>query len=242
MMIKGHNAFSPCRTCYIEGKLCQLKQTSVYYVPLTTPCKQHRWPHEDLPMQTHEQFTQQYAQLRNGNTQAKRNEIAQYYGINGEPLFTQLRSIDLPSSFPYNIMHLFFENLVPNMVKHWIGEFKGIDQGKGTYKISKAAWTMIGVLTTQATQTIPLAFVGTLPDIAQDQGLYKAEAYSFWIQYLALILLKDMLPQKYYNHVVELRKIILLCLQFKISRAEIDELQQMINNWVLRYKAYYYQY
>jgi hypothetical protein len=150
-------------------------------------------------MRTHEQFTQQYAQLRNGNTQAERNEIARYYGINGEPLFTQLRSIDLPSSFPYDIMHLFFENLVPNMVKHWIGEFKGIDQGKGTYKISKAAWTMIGVLTTQATRTIPSAFVGTLPDIAQDRGLYKAEAYSFWIQYLAPILLKDTLPQKYYK-------------------------------------------
>ncbi|CAE6378452.1 unnamed protein product [Rhizoctonia solani] len=123
-------------------------------------------------------------------------------------------------------MHLFFENLVPNMVKHWIGEFKGLDEGKGAYKISKEEWIAIG----------------TLPDIAQDCGLYKAEAYSFWIQYLAPILLKGRLMQKYYNHAVELREIILLCLQFKISRAEIDELQQMINNWVLKYKAYYYQY
>ncbi|GAB1527436.1 hypothetical protein RhiTH_010611 [Rhizoctonia solani] len=173
-------------------------------------------------MQTHELFMHQYAQLRDGNTQAQRDEIAQYYGINGECLFARLRSIDLPSSFPYNIMHLFFENLVPNMVKHWIGEFKGLDEGKGAYKISKEEWIAIG----------------TLPDIAQDRGLYKAEAYSFWIQYLAPILLKGRLMQKYYNHAVELRKIILLCLQFKISRAEIDELQQMINNWVLKYKAY----
>ncbi|CAE6497313.1 unnamed protein product [Rhizoctonia solani] len=139
-------------------------------------------------------------------------------------------------------MHLLFENLVPNMVKHWTGDFKGLDKGTGTYRISKAQWMMVGLLTAWATRTIPSVFVGTLPDIAQDQSLFKAEAYSFWIQYLAPILLKDVMPRKYYNHVLALREIILLCLQFKITRIEVDELQAMINNWVLKYEMYYYQY
>ncbi|KAF8698921.1 Transposase family tnp2, partial [Rhizoctonia solani] len=211
MMIKGHNAFLPCRTCLIEGQLCQLKRTAVYY-------------------------------LGAARTQAKREEIARNSGINGEPIFTQLRSINLPSNFPYNIMHLLFKNLVPNMVKHWTGDFKGLDKGTGTYRISKAQWMMVGLLTARATQTIPSVFVGTLPDIAQDQSLFKAEAYSFWIQYLAPILLKDVMPQKYYNHVLALCEIILLCLQFKITRIKVDKLQAMINNWVLKYEMYYYQY
>ncbi|QRW26662.1 Transposase family Tnp2 protein [Rhizoctonia solani] len=50
------------------------------------------------------------------------------------------------------------------------------------------------------------------------------------------------MPRKYYNHVLALREIILLCLQFKITRIEVNKLQAMINNWVLKYKMYYYQY
>jgi hypothetical protein len=38
-----------------------------------------------------------------------------------------------------------------------------------------------------------------LPDIAQVIVLYKAEAYTFWFQYIAPILLKGQLPDKYYK-------------------------------------------
>ena len=96
-------------------------------------------------------------------------------------------------------MHLFFENLVPNMIKHWTGKFKKLDQGTGHYRLDNNVWNEIGRLTAEATCTIPAAFVGTLPDIVQDQILYKAEAYSFWIQYIAPILLLDRLPQPYYE-------------------------------------------
>lgn len=58
---------------------------------------------------------------------------------------------------------------------------------------------MVGRLTVQAGRTIPSAFVGTLPDIAQDGNLYKAEASAFWIQYIAPIVLKDRLPDRYYK-------------------------------------------
>ncbi|CAE7090773.1 unnamed protein product [Rhizoctonia solani] len=139
-------------------------------------------------------------------------------------------------------MHLLFENLVPNMIKHWIGDFKGLNAGNGTYQIPKPSWLIVGLLTALATRTIPSVFVGTLPDIALDRVLYKAEAYAFWIQYLAPILLKNLLAKKYYEHLVQLREIILLCLQFKITNEEIDELQTMINTWVIKYEEYYYQY
>jgi hypothetical protein len=71
----------------------------------------------------------------------------------------------------------------------------------GNYRLSKQDWDTVGLLTAQAGRTIPSAFVGTLPDIAQDGNLYKAEAYAFWIQYVAPIVLKDRLPDKYYQYV-----------------------------------------
>ncbi|KAG8748748.1 hypothetical protein FRC12_013808 [Ceratobasidium sp. 428] len=138
-------------------------------------------------------------------------------------------------------MHLLFENLVPNMIKHWTGEFKKLDQGTGNYQLSKEVWKEIGVLTKQATCTIPAAFVGTLPDIAEDQVLFKAEGYSFWVQYIAPILLLDRLPQPYYEHFLLMRDIIILCVQLNITTAQLDELERMTHRWVIQYEEYYYQ-
>ncbi|KAG9079645.1 hypothetical protein FRC06_007605, partial [Ceratobasidium sp. 370] len=150
-------------------------------------------------------------------------------------------SIDIPSSFPYDLMHLLFENLVPNMIHHWTGKFKGMSQGTGSYQLTEAQWKAVGRLTTQATKTIPSAFVGTLPDIAQDFTLFKAEAFAFWFQHLAPILLADMLPRRYYEHLLLIREVTVRCLQFKITAPEVDELQRMINQWVTEYEEYYYQ-
>jgi hypothetical protein len=96
-------------------------------------------------------------------------------------------------------MHLFFENLVPNVILHWTGKFKGLDQGTGNYQLSDTNWDAIGKETAASTRMIPSDFVGTLPDIAQDGNLYKAEAYAFWIQFIAPIVLKDHLPEPYYQ-------------------------------------------
>ncbi|KAB5587625.1 Transposase family Tnp2 protein [Ceratobasidium theobromae] len=154
-------------------------------------------PTQHLHMRTHQLFLHHYNELELHPEMYE--ELAKDYGINGQPVLTQLRSINLATSFPYDIMHLLFENLVPNLIHHWTGTFKGLDQGTGTYKISKVMWEAIGRLTTQATPTIPSSFVGTLPNIAQDHKLFKAEAYAFWIQYMAPILLKGVLSDRYYE-------------------------------------------
>jgi hypothetical protein len=127
------------------------------------------------------------------------DDLARECGIIGQSMFSYLKSIDLASSFPYDIVHLLFKNLVPNMIRHWTSEFKGLDQGTGTYQLSQRQWETVGQLTMQATRTIPSTFVGTLPNIATDRNLYKAEAYAFWIQYIAPILLAGRLPKKYYE-------------------------------------------
>jgi hypothetical protein len=54
LFIKGHNVLTPCRACYIQGVLCQLEHTSVYYIPLTNPHNGCLFPPELLPMCTHE--------------------------------------------------------------------------------------------------------------------------------------------------------------------------------------------
>jgi hypothetical protein len=51
------------------------------------------------------------------------DELEKQYGINNLALLASLPSIDLVKSFPPDSMHLFWENILPDLVKHWRGKF-----------------------------------------------------------------------------------------------------------------------
>ncbi|KAG8732823.1 hypothetical protein FRC10_000579 [Ceratobasidium sp. 414] len=140
---------------------------------------------------------------------------------------------------PYEMMHLIFENLVPNMVLLWKGKFKWINHDDEAYWVSDDDWNQIGRLTAEATHTIPSRFVSTLLNIDQDMGLYKAKAYSFWFTYLTPILLNGQLDREYYEHFLTMHEIVVLCLELEISGEEVDALEEMINKWVQEYERYF---
>ena len=50
-------------------------------------------------------------------------ECPKKIGIKGESILLQLSSIDFPRSFPPDMMHLFFENIVPSLFRHYRGVF-----------------------------------------------------------------------------------------------------------------------
>ncbi|KAG8703712.1 hypothetical protein FRC09_003998 [Ceratobasidium sp. 395] len=240
LAMKGHNAILPCRACLTRSII---GANSVQYLPLTYPGDPDGFPPEFLFMRTHADFLRHYRILDNlvGQPGPRKRYAKEQAGINDRPIFAHLKSFDLAKCAPYDIMHLLFENLVPNMIKHWIGKFKKLDQGTGNYRIPDNVWTEIGKLTAEATCTIPAAFVGTLPDIAEDRSLYKAEGYSFWVQYIAPILLLNRLPEPYYEHFLLMRDIIMLSVQLNITSAQVDELEAMVNRWVVDYERFYYQ-
>ncbi|KAL5639602.1 hypothetical protein ACGC1H_006272 [Rhizoctonia solani] len=243
LMMKGHNAIRPCRACMIKGVLCRLERNSVYYVPMADPINENQvFTYSDLVLRTHQGLLDQLQEIEAARTKTARQKLAQKYGLNARSIFTRLRSINLATCAPYDAMHLFFENLVPNMIRHWTGKFKGLDQGSGNYQILPEVWLEIGRLTSLVARLVPSAFVGTLPDIAQDEHLYKAEAYAFWALYIAPILLQGRLPDTYYKHFLLMRDIIALSIQLEITHQEIDRLQNMINEWVDEYELLYYQY
>ncbi|KAB5591318.1 hypothetical protein CTheo_5234 [Ceratobasidium theobromae] len=241
LLLKGHNAFSPCRTCYVEGCKHPSNRVTVYYIPLVRPNEAAEWDCNQLPIRTHARFLEDIQNIE-GATGWTLAQLTKHYGINGRSIFSHLKSIDLTCCAPYDIMHLFFENVVPNLILHWIGEFKGLDKGSGNYQIDEATWKKIGQETADAVPIIPSAFVGTLPDIAQDRILYKAEVYSFWIQYVAPIVLAGRLRTRYYKHVLLFCEIIMLCLEFSVTDSDIDRLDNMVKTWVTQYEQYYYQY
>lgn len=52
------------------------------------------------------------------------------------------------------------------------------------------------------------------------------------------MVLQGRPPEKYYRHVLMLHDIISRCLQFEIQSDEIDELEQLVVDWMDEYKRY----
>jgi hypothetical protein len=88
-------------------------------------------------------------------------------------------------------MHLFLENIIPSLIKLWMGKYKGLDVGNGDYEIAPEVWEEIGRETADAVRDIPAAFVWKLPNIDTDRSNYTTEAWCFWFMYLAPFMLQN---------------------------------------------------
>ncbi|KAF7336408.1 hypothetical protein MSAN_02294800 [Mycena sanguinolenta] len=118
---------------------------------------------------------------------------------------TYLDSLSFPRSFGYDFMHLIWENLIKNLVLLWTGEFKGLDDGREEYQLSKAIWEAIAAETAAASDTIPSAYGSRIPNIAKDRPNVSAEMWSFWTLYLGPVLLRRRFKHlKFYRHFIQL--------------------------------------
>lgn len=242
---KGTNGVSPCRTCDIQGVYNPNVRPATYYVPLRHPVDDTRvedpqtrsWNPWDLPIRTEASFASRIQAIRLLPTQGARDEAARMFGLNGESILSTVPGIRMSRSFPWECLHLFFENTIPNLIRHWRGTFKDVDSGAEEYLIHPTVWEAIGQETADAMATIPSAFVGKMPNIAKDQNLYKGEFYSFWFLYLAPILLRDRFEhRKYYDHACQLAKIIKSCMDLELRRDRVAELREEMIEWVTTYE------
>ena len=93
--------------------------------------------------------------MQNALSNADVEDLAKKYGIKGIPVLSYIPSLNFPASFPYDFMHLIWENLVKNLVLHWMGKFKGLDDSNESYSFLKAIWEAIGETISAAGSTIP---------------------------------------------------------------------------------------
>lgn len=248
MRMKGHNAISPCRMCYILGVRIPGARGTTHYVPLDqrnhpdVRGKQDRMQSFDpkcLPKRRHAEILAQAAEVDSATTITEAERLAKQYGVKGTPVLSFLDSLDFPRSFPYDFMHLIWENLIPNLVLHWTGEFKGLDSGKESYHISRAIWEAIGEKTAAAGSTIPSAYGPRVPNIATEKSLFSAELWSFWTLYLGPVLLRNRFRRpKYHRHFVRLVRLLNVCLKFEITSDEVDLLREGFISWVKEYEEY----
>ena len=131
----------------IKGIRTPNSRNRIPYVPLS--CRNHPEPTDideydpgSLPLRSHDSFMVQARSLDHVPTEKDCKELAKAYGIKGVPLLSALTSLKFPQLFPYDFMHLIWENLIPNLILFWSGCFKGIDEGQ-PYVIDPHAWCYV---------------------------------------------------------------------------------------------------
>ena len=236
MSMKGHNGCSPCRSCEIKGMT--KPGEGVHYVPLRRTDNSSYDP-RDLPYRSHQEFIKQASKVLDAPSDAASNALAKEYGIKGLPFMSLLGSIDLPRSFPYDFMHLIFENLIPNLIRHYTGDFKGLDDGVEDYRLPKSVWEAICEAGAKSGDTIPSCFGARIPNLESERSHMTAETWSFWVMYLGPALLKGKFSKpKYYKHFMKLVGLIHLCVSFKIKRSDIETIRSGFIEWVEVYERY----
>jgi len=142
-------------------------------------------------------------------------------------------------SFPYNFMHLIWANLIPNLIRFWTGEFKKISHDNEGYVLALTVWEAIGEATMKAGKTIPAAFGARVLNIASEKVQMIAETHSIWTLYIAPTLLKGrFVHPQYYKHFMELVQLLTLCLEFKITQDQVNDLERGFQSWVQKYERY----
>ena len=154
--IKGHNGFSPCRSCDIKDCRDVTHEGKTYYVPLGLPGLKGKpskqWNPKKLDKRTHEGFADRLAEIKQAGNKKHAAKLATHYGIREAPIFGRVGSINYARSCPWDWMHLFLLNVIPNLVDHWTGNFKNLDAGTGTFEIAPQIWAEIGEETAAAVQ------------------------------------------------------------------------------------------
>lgn len=134
-------------------------------------------------------------------------------------------------------MHLFWENIIPNLVNLWTGWFKGLDTDTKDYEIVPHIWAKISEETAHAVKDIPSTFVCALSNIAEDHSTFTADTWEFWFIYIAPILLKGHFQDdKYYKHMLALADLMKTMIKLELHNDEVDIIKNRLIEWVEQYE------
>lgn len=234
----GHNGRYPCRFCLI---LAIQGVTSNGGTHLYCPLHRHGTLSVDplnLPLRTHIKSLRQGFQVLRAPTENARSNLASECGIKGVSSLARLSSISIPGSFPVDIMHMIWINLIPQLVKLWTNEFNQLGEGVESYAIHSTLWQAIGAITEASGATIPSSFGCRVPNVAKP-GHSTAESWSIFATQLAPSLLRRRFRNpKYYHHFVQLIKLVNKCTSFSMLRTELPAIRQGFAKWVQDYEQY----
>ncbi|EUC55299.1 transposase family Tnp2 protein, partial [Rhizoctonia solani AG-3 Rhs1AP] len=134
------------------------------------------------------------------------------------------------------------DNLLPQIIDLWTGEFNDMGDGLENYQLDKDVWAALCDACVPSRRTIPTSFGCPVPD-PRKRSQFIAETWSVFTTQLAPSLLhKRFSDQRYYQHFVRLVKLLGLVISFDLPRNKIPEIRQGFAEWVQEYEQIYYQF
>ncbi|KAK4700088.1 hypothetical protein P7C70_g6164, partial [Phenoliferia sp. Uapishka_3] len=252
MHFLGHGANLACRQCKIMalrvtgGSVQEKNRTTNSGFPLTLPVWNGAVPTnplrpaydiDNLPLRDH---TSIMADARGVADAANRETAATAAGIGGLAIVAELPGVDMLDSMVLKLMHLFFENIVKNLLLLWKGAFKG---HKGAFVLPKEMWDQIDEEILLSFKYVPASFGRRMPAPGEHLTWFTAEDFSTFLLVIGPAVLFGRLPTPYYNNFLALRDITSQLLAFSIPRADVlpgGRLDVDIKNWYKSYETLYY--
>ncbi|GES92519.1 transposase domain-containing protein [Rhizophagus clarus] len=165
--------------CLLEG----IYNNHIYY-PTTLPSNANNtnetYDPSNLPRRMHSDYVTRIGQIVTIELSKTRELLVSNLGVIRRSVLLDIRSTQFPACFLVDIMHLFYENVTPYMLRHWMGSFfKDSTLNNQPYTLSNKQWSEIGA------------------NMDAIKNRYKAEEWASWITLYSLPLLKDQLPSVY---------------------------------------------
>jgi hypothetical protein len=102
---------------------------TVYYTPLITPHLSHQtrpsYDPRSLPLWTQHDYDSVLQKLAVEKTKTGLTKVRKRYDICGPLAMRRIDSLDSANSYSWEWMHVFCENIIPNLVDLFTGRFKG---------------------------------------------------------------------------------------------------------------------
>ncbi|RIA79710.1 hypothetical protein C1645_702044, partial [Glomus cerebriforme] len=237
--LTGHNSYKACRYCDIRG----IYFNHIYY-PTTLPTSllneiNKNYNPSNLPQRTHNDYKTRVEQIMTIPPSKARNKMVSELGVTGRSILLDIKTTQFPKCFPVDIMHLFYENIAPYMLKHWMGSFfNDFTLNNQPYVLNNNQWEEIGTEMETARKFIPTEFGRPPRNIVHHHNGYKAEEWSSWITLYSLPLLKDRLPAKYLKGWSLFVRAVQLCQKRTLSLDNLNDIRSLLLQFYEHYEWY----
>jgi len=122
-------------------------------------------------------------------------------------------------------------------VAHYTGNFKGLDDGVEEYIFPAHIWSEICETGSASGDTIPSQFGARVPNLEKERSHMTAEAWSFWVLYIAPIILRGRFTRpRYYMHFMKLVRLVHLCIAYDLETNDINTIRVGFQEWVTEYE------
>ncbi|EUC62864.1 transposase family Tnp2 protein [Rhizoctonia solani AG-3 Rhs1AP] len=238
----GHNGCFPCRFCSIPTVSGPTSGGGFHrYCPLHQPNGFQTDP-LNLPMRTAKETLRFGLEVLRAPTESARSARATETGVKGVTILAQLPSIVVPHSFPVDLMHMIWQNLIPQLLDLWTGNFNNLDSGLEDYMIGSTVLDAINSALKSSRKTMPTQYGCAVPELSK-RSEFIAETWDvFTTLYAPSVLRRSFKNQRYYVHFVRLVKLLRTLISYDLPHNELPALRQGIAEWIQEYEQIYYQF